>query len=97
MPVWLTGLHSSVRHTKGQGLVLWGLQKSLWSPWLGLKRAFFLGEGDLLVIWGAGGAGVHVPRRVVGLGGTLSTVVGTTAHIHDAGDVDLGPVATRRL
>lgn len=28
-PVWLTGLHASVRHTKGQGLILWVLQQSL--------------------------------------------------------------------
>lgn len=95
LPVWLTGLHPSVRHAKGQRLVLWALWQGLWGPWLGLERAFFLGEGDLLVIWGAGGAGIHVPRRVAGLRGALRAVVGAAAHIHDAGDIDLGPVAAR--
>lgn len=53
LSAWLTVLHPSIRHTKGQGLLLWALQQSLWCPRLGLKRAFLLGEGDLLILRGA--------------------------------------------
>lgn len=94
-PDWLAGLHPGIRYTEGQGLLLWALQQSLWSLWLGLERAFLLGEGDVLIFRGARGAGVCVPRGA-GLGGTLRAVVRAAANVDNAGDIDLGPVATRR-
>lgn len=90
----LTGLHPSIGHTQGQGLVLWALQQSLWGPWLGPERAFLFGEGNLLILQGARGAGDHVPCHGAGLGGALRAMVGAAANVHDAGDIDLGPVAT---
>lgn len=93
LPAWLTGLHAGVRHAQVQGLLLQALQQSLGGPAWGPHRALLLGEGDVLVLRGAGGAGVRVPRRGAGLGGAPRAVVRAAANVHDAGDIDVGPVA----
>lgn len=93
LPAWLTGLHAGVRHAQVQGLLLQALQQSLGGPARGPHRALLLGEGDVLVLRGAGGAGVRVPRRGAGLGGAPRAVVRAAANVHDAGDIDVGPGA----